>query len=234
MQKIMLCLAKPDKQDSSIWNPKIEQWANSLAKRFHACSYTLKDAHVADAHLLEMRFTTHPKDAIISLWADHAHDLDDVYAAAEQLGEFQAYGVMESAAIAIDFKLGRVEGMCQVALIKKPETLPRPDWLNAWLGDHTRVAIDTQSNFAYRQNVVAVPQPLKSAGSASWPLMDAIVEENFPAIAMTSREAFFAAEGDPEKFEEHQQIMMQSCAKFIDFEAFDCVPMSHYMVKNLS
>lgn len=230
----MLCLRRPESIPTTEWNTSIRELALSQADQFEACGYAVKDADVAPAHLLELKYTSHPNDAILSIWVEHAHSLDSFFNAVRELGEFQAYGVMESSAIPFEMEHGRVTGMCQVAFIKKPSTQARTEWLDAWLGDHTRVATETQSNFGYRQNVIAVPMPLKqrsSKDSSSWPLMDAIVEENFPTIAMTSREAFFDAEGDAERFEAHQQSMMQSCSKFIDFEVFDCVPMSQYVIK---
>ena len=231
MQKIMVCVQRPDSIEQTEWNREIKNLAEaSIEGNIQVTSYALIDKDVAPAHLLEMRYTEHPKDALFSIWSDNLLLVDPFLKSVAILGKFQAYAVMESAAIPHHPKAGRVDGMCQIALLKKPKTQARLEWQQAWLGEHTKVAIDTQSTFGYRQNVVALTLPLEQATQTNWPLMDAIVEENFPATAMTSREAFFAAEGDPEKFEHHQQIMMQSCFKFIDFEAFDCVPMSQYIV----
>lgn len=231
MQKIMICLGRPENTERNAWNSKVDQFLRSHETQFHGCGYALVDDAVSPAFLLEMRNTQHPKDAVLTLWADNPYELSGFFSALRKLATYQAYVVMESAAIPAQFELGRVTGMCQLAFIKKHENQSRQDWLEAWLGNHTAVAIDTQSNFAYRQNLVAFSLPLDDEKLPPWPLMDAIVEENFPVIAMTSREAFFDAEGDPEKFERHQQIMISSCLKFIDFDAFDCVPMSQYVVK---
>ena len=234
MQKLMACLQRPEGDDRQQWNARVAETIQAHASSFAACGYALVDEDVAPAHLLEMRNTIHPNDAVLSSWSENFYALDDYLADLQDLGAVQVYSVTESTAIPCAMQPGRVEGMCQVAFLKKPAAQPLSDWLKAWLGDHTRVAIDTQSNFAYRQNLVSVPLPLAQNDQLDWPLMDAIVEENFPAIAMTSREAFFAAEDDPDKFEEHQQIMMQSCFKFIDFENFDCIPMSQIIIKSLS
>ncbi|NND83307.1 MAG: hypothetical protein HKN50_12840 [Gammaproteobacteria bacterium] len=231
MQKTIACLARPSHSEPRSWKSDIEQLLLSYADQLTACGYAVDDKDVAPAHLLKMRFTEHPADAVLSLWSDNPYQLQAILNAASELGDCQAYSVVEYTAIACALNPGRIEGMCQMAFIRKPAPQPRPEWLAAWLGDHTQIAIDTQANFGYRQNVVAVALPLKQSKQPPWPLMDAIVEENFPAIAMTSREAFFDAIDDPEKFEQHQQAMMQSCARFIDFEAFDCVPMSQYIVK---
>ena len=54
-------------------------------------------------------------------------------------------------------------------------------WLDIWHNSHTRVAIDTQSTFGYRQNVVVRPLTYLA------PPIDAIIEENFPPAAMSDR-----------------------------------------------
>lgn len=230
MQKLMVCLARPEGSDRSAWNEAVRAAMQRHEHLFSACGYACVDEDVAPAHLLEMRNTAHPADALLSSWSENFYHLDGYFADLAELGGMQAYSVAESAAISLQSQPGRVAGMCQVALIKKPQALQRADWIRLWLGEHTQIAIDTQSTFGYRQNIVTVPLPLSRTEDSKWPLMDAIVEENFPAMAMTSREAFFNCEGDPEKFERHQQIMLQSCFRFIDFDAFDCVPMSQYIL----
>jgi hypothetical protein len=84
------------------------------------------------------------------------------------------------------------------------------------------VAIDTQSTFGYRQNYVV------RALTEAAPEVHAIVEENFPDEAMTSDHAFYAAPDDA-TLARHQQAMMDSCARFIDFERIDVIPMSEYL-----
>jgi hypothetical protein len=43
--------------------------------------------------------------------------------------------------------------------------------------------------------------------------------------------AFFAATGDPVKYEKHLKIMMESCVRFIDFDKIDVIPTSQFVVK---
>lgn len=233
MQKTMICLARPDDQPRDEWHASVRDLVSARTFEFRACSLCIPDEQVAAAHLLEMKNTQHPKDAVISIWSNDAFQLEEFLSELADSCQLQAYAVVESEPLAREQKVGRTAGMCQVAFIKKPTAMEKQDWFSLWLGDHTKVAIETQSTFGYRQNVVAVPLPLHCPQAPAWPLMDAIVEENFPSIAMTSREAFFDAEGDSEKFEKNQQLMMQSCFKFIDFEAFDCVPMSEYLLKTI-
>ena len=63
------------------------------------------------------------------------------------------------------------------------------------------------------------------------PVLDAVVEECFPAAAMTSPHAFFDAVGDDAKLQRHVQAMMDSCHRFIDFDAIDVVPTSQYVIR---
>ena len=231
MQKIMACIAQPGNITKSDWSIKITECIAKLDNSFPACSYTVADDAVSAADLLVMDNTEHPKDAVISFWVEDAYNLEPIYEQLSLLGDFQSYAVMESSPLLRTKDSGRVEGMCQVALLKKPQAMARQDWLDIWLGDHTKIAIDTQSTFGYRQNVVVTALPIPLNSEPEWPLMDAIVEENFPSIAMTDREAFFDSQGNAEQFEERQQAMMQSCFRFIDFETFDCIPMSEHIVE---
>ncbi len=121
---------------------------------------------------------------------------------------------------------GRLPGFCQVVFLQTPPRLSREEWLDIWQGSHTRVAIDTQSTFAYRQNVVV------RTLAAPEQRIDAVVEENFPEAAMTSDLAFYDAADDAE-LQARFKAMMESCARFIDFERMDVIPMSEYVFGEL-
>ena len=74
-----------------------------------------------------------------------------------------------------------------MALLRRPAELDQASWLQRWQHDHTPVAIETQSTFGYTQNAVVralTPNALPLAG---------IVEELFPAEAITDLKAFFGA-----------------------------------------
>lgn len=116
----------------------------------------------------------------------------------------------------------RMPGMNQVVLLQKPHSLSHEEWLKRWLDEHTPVAIRTQSTFGYRQNIVGRPLCDQS------PAIDAIVEENFPSEAMTSRHAFYNAGNDDQLLRKNQKEMFASVAKFVDLEKIDCLPMSEY------
>lgn len=104
----------------------------------------------------------------------------------------------------------------QIAFLKKPEAMDRQDWLRIWLDEHTKVAIETQSTFYYAQNIVA------RCLDDDAPQWDAIIEERFPAAALTSDHAFFDAATD-NALEFNRAAMMKSCARFIDFRAMNAI-----------
>jgi hypothetical protein len=122
----------------------------------------------------------------------------------------------------------RVYGMCQVVFMRRPAQLDRGKWLSIWQGSHTQVAIETQSTFGYRQNVV-----MPGLSEEVLPF-DAIVEENFPPEAMASDHVFYDTGGDQELLQQRMTAMLESCARFIDFEHIDVIPMSEYLIKPLA
>lgn len=178
------------------------------------------------------RMESHPPVpvAMVSLWVDYAGEASWQPLVSRLAARNSGYLVAEAEPLASarihPAAIGeRVYGMCQVAWLRKPAQLGRQEWLEIWKGGHTRVAIDTQSTFGYRQNVVV------QALSADAPPCDAIVEEHFPPEAMTSDHAFYDSGGDEALLQQRVSAMIESCARFIDFEHIDVVPMSEYLLK---
>ena len=121
---------------------------------------------------------------------------------------------------------GRVPGMCQVVFLQRPSRLGEQEWLAIWKDSHTSIAIDTQSTFGYRQNVI------ERALSEDAPALNAMIEENFPVGAMSSDHAFYGVpEGDDAALQANLEAMLQSCARFIDFDRIEVIPMSEYVLK---
>jgi hypothetical protein len=139
------------------------------------------------------------------------------------------YGYVVSESIILDSSekspLGlRSEGFSQVVFLEKPRTMSTFDWFDHWTNFHTKIAIQTQSNFIYVQNTV-----VRSLQKES-PSFIAIIEECFPSEAMTDPEVFYNAQNNPEQFAKHVQIMMDSCEKFIDFKKIEVIPTSRYRI----
>lgn len=189
------------------------------------------DEDVAPAARLRLE-TSRPLPAgLISIWADTAvrrRPFEEAMAA--DVPRMAGYLVTESEPI-VNTKHAvadgqRTPGMCQVAILRKPPRLRYEQWMEIWLGSHTQIAIDTQSTFGYRQNVIV--RPLTYAA----PRYDAIVEEHFPAEAMTDQSVFYDAVGDEAKRKANRKAMNDSCVRFIDFDKIDVVPMSEYNVRS--
>ena len=192
------------------------------------------DSAVAPAEGRRMLNTASAPDAVLSLWVDDAGAAGSWESLIDaRVSRRNGYQVVESEplvnqAVHPSAPGERVHGMCHVVFFRKPAAVGRAEWLAVWQGSHTRVAIDTQSTFGYRQNVVVREL---DAGS---PHFDAIVEENFPPGAMDSDHAFYDTGGDEALLQQRMGEMMESCVRFIDFDSIDVIPMSEYLVKPLA
>ncbi len=189
------------------------------------------DSEVEPAAGLRMVNTRPAMDAMLSVWLDssvYRAPIEELIAA--HCVRFAGYLVTESEPIVNQEHppvVGeRTFGMAQVVFLQRPQRLSEQQWLEIWHGSHTQVAIDTQSTFGYRQNVIA--RPLTYAAAP----YDAIIEENFPPEAMSSQHAFYGVEDDA-GLEKNRQAMIDSCVRFIDFDKIDCVPTSDYVLKSV-
>ena len=189
------------------------------------------DEDVAPAASLRMETTKPSITGLVSIWADTSirrRPFEEVLQGA--VARLVGYLVTESEPIVNTKHVAadgqRTPGMYQVVLLRKPPRLSHEQWLEIWLGSHTQVAIDTQSTFGYRQNVIV--RPLTPAA----PPCDAIIEEYFPAEAMTDPMVFYDAAGDEAKRKRHEKAMLDSVMRFIDFDKIDRIPMSEYTLKS--
>lgn len=233
MEKVMYPVWKYETDSSADFKQKLlgkvsEQLIGLGVRRLRI---NVVDEDVAPANPIRIENTRPPISGMISLWVDTAinrQPLEEVIKNA--VARLAGYLVTESEPI-VNTKYvvangQRTPGMSQVVFLQKPPRLSYQHWLEIWLVSHTQVAIDTQSTFGYRQNVIV--RPLTYAAAP----YDAIVEENFPEAAMTDRMVFFDSVGDEEKFKQRQQAMMESCVRFIDFGKIDCIPTSEYVMKS--
>jgi len=199
----------------------------------HGLRLCVADSAVEAAAGRRMEGCAPVPDAMLSLWVDFAgaaarwEPLIDAH-----VERMTAYLVTEGEPLVnqsvYPSRPGeRVYGMCHVVFLSTPAGMSYDDFLATWKDSHTQVAIDTQSTFGYRQNLV-VRKFSDDARSC-----DAVVEENFPPEAMSDDHAFYATGGDEAILQAHMRAMMESCARFIDFGTIDVIPMSEYLVKPL-
>jgi len=169
-----------------------------------------------------------PVAAVVSLWTQQCYG--DQMAAALRLlaGECDrlgAYLVTESVPLAAPaVEPGcRTPGLANIALLRRPAGLDQATWLARWQGDHTSVAIETQSTFGYTQNWVV--RTLTEGA----PEINGIVEELFPTEAITDLKAFFGAADDAE-LQHRLGRMVASTSAFGANENIDTVPTSRYVL----
>ena len=237
MEKLLYPLWKDDNQSADDFRdrllqdlaPQLQELAGVRSLRLNVV-----DSAVEAAAGRRMVSSDSGADALLSMWVDNAGAAASWEPVIDGcVSRRHGYQVVESEPlvnqVAHPSAPGeRVYGMCHVVFFRKPAKMDRDDWLAVWQGSHTRVAIDTQSTFGYRQNVV-----VRALDDVS-PWVDAIVEENFPPEAMTSDHAFYNTGGDEALLQARIQEMMDSCVRFIDFETIDVIPMSEYLLKPLT
>lgn len=189
------------------------------------------DSAVAPATPMRLMCTRPLPDALVTL-ALHTHlDRKGVEAAlAGAVPRFAGYLVSGSEPIPNTKQRARegerTPGYAQIALIQRPPRLTHEHWLEIWQGSHTKIAKETQSTFRYVQN------PVIRTLTHNAPRFDAIVEECFPAAAMTSQHAFYDAIGDDAKLDRNRKRMLESSGRFIDFDKIDVIPMSEYVIRS--
>jgi len=168
-----------------------------------------------------------PVVAVVSIWTQQCYGAQATAALdilAEECDQLGAYLVTESAPLpGPATELGfRTTGLANIALLRRPADLDVATWLNRWQLEHTPVAIETQSTFGYTQNwVVRTLTP-------GAPDFAAIVEELFPAEAVTDLGAFFGAADDAD-LQDRLGKMVASTSAFGANKNIDTVPTSRYV-----
>ena len=231
MEKVICALWRAEREARELFNARLLSALPAALRQAGAqhVRINLRDADVDPAEGLIQRWQAPQQDAVVQYWLPSANTLfrgpaDAVIA--RQGRQFAAWLVTESTIIANSAHLpspgARTWGWSQASFISFRQDMPRDAAVRHWHSHHTRVAIDTQSNFEYVQNIVVMPLTNDA------PAYDAFVEECFPAEAMTDPSAFFDAQDDTAKFAANLHAMNQSCAAFIDFSRIDIIPTSQF------
>jgi hypothetical protein len=203
-----------------------------LALGARSVQVNVADAAVEPAAGLKQTTAAGPIDAVVGVWVDTAIDdrrrpFDEAVAAVPGIARTAAYLVTESEPLRNSSQppdaSGRTPGFAQLVFLRCPSFLTHEAWVARWHDHHTDVALDTQSTFRYVQNVVT--RRLTPDG----PAIDAMVEECFPAGAMSDPRVFFDAEGDHDKLKRNLATMVESVSSFLDLDYLDVVPTSQYL-----
>jgi hypothetical protein len=188
----------------------------------------VRDSAVRDS-VMTLTTLDPPVTAVVSMWTQQCYG-DQIAAAltllAAECDQLAAYLVTESVPLPAQLEIGRrTTGLANIALLRRPVGLDQATWLARWQRDHTPVAIDTQATFGYTQNwVVRVLTP-------DAPDIAGIVEELFPAAAITDLKAFFGA-ADDDDLQHRISRMLASTTAFGANEDIDTVPTSRYVLKS--
>jgi len=229
MEKLAYQLWKKD--DDSLETFKealLNNLSKDIAQLVSALQINIADADVEPANNLAQSNYPPAQNAVLFIKVKSYFLADTLESYLEKITD-KVRGFVISESIILDNSekspLGsRSEGFSQVVLLEKPETMSAFDWFDHWINFHTKIAIQTQSNFIYVQNTVV--RPLQKAS----PSFIAIIEECFPSEAIIDQEVFYNAKNNPEQFAKHAQIMMESCEKFIDFKKIEVIPTSRYRI----
>ena len=218
----------------ALWGVENERLLRGLPGALSAAGATqirlnLQDDKVEPGAAL-LQVNTRPQmEAVVQFWVPttYAPSLETVHAALEKFStRYAAWLVVESTVIANTNDTSnfgeRRAGFSQLAFLGLPPRLTHDEWRTIWQGYHTRVAIETQSNIEYIQNLVV------RALTKNAPPFAGIVEECFPIEALTDPFVFFDAVGDQAKFDANLTTMMDSCGRFIDFDRIDVLITSQF------
>jgi hypothetical protein len=227
MEKVIAVLMRPEPDDD--WCDRLRgPVADALLDLgVGGLSVNVRDSAVAHS-LMTLTTLDPPVAALVSLWTQQCYGeqataaLKLLAAECEQLG---AYLVTEAVPLQAPLELGsRTTGLANIALLRRPADMDQATWLNRWQLNHTSVAIETQSTFGYTQNWVVRTLTADAPGIAG------IVEELFPAEAITDLKAFFGA-ADDKDMQDRLGRMVASTSAFGANENIDTVPTSRYVLK---
>ncbi len=231
MEKVIAALWKTESETRDAFNARLlaELPAKLEAAGASRVRINVEDAITDTGAMLRQTRGQPQHNATIQFWMPSANAIfrDKVDAVLKAAGaRFAAWLVLESTILPNKdhppATATRNRGWAQMAFLTRPARLNFEEWLAIWQDSHTRVAIDTQSNFEYVQNVVI------RALTPDAPPYAAIVEECFPEAALTDPFVFFDAVGDQNKFTANLSAMMESCNRFIDQGMIDVIPTSQY------
>lgn len=230
MEKVMILLWRPAALNDSAFRQRLAgPVADALGKLgAQRLQLNTADEAVQPAQQTRQVHGLPAFDAVLSLWLDSAARQYKAVEAClrDQVAGLAAYLVTESEPLRNTRHATepgqRTPGYSQVVLLQRPPRLAHAVWRDYWLNTHTDIAIRTQSTFRYVQNLV-----VRSLSCAA-PPWDGLVEECFPAAAMTSSLAFYAAGEDETLLRSNRKAMIESCLQFIDFDRIQVIPTSEY------
>ncbi len=229
VEKVILTLRGTDADDAWCARLRAHVAANLLDIGLPGLAINVRDAEVRDS-LMTLTTMDPPVVAFVSVWVQQSYGTQLQAANAlleKECRDVAAYLVTESVPLPPPPTVAgqRTAGLANVALLRRPADLDEDTWLSRWHLDHTPVAIETQSTFGYTQNAVV------RALTPGAPAISAIVEELFPADAISDLHAFFGA-ADDDDLRNRMERMLASTAAFGANENVDTVPTSRFVYRS--
>lgn len=193
----------------------------------HGLTVNLADDAIGDAVSARMTRLEPPLDGTLNFWLDSADDrgpYEEAIAAATSRSA--GYLVVESVPIVNRTQRAepgeRTPGINMIACLERPERIAWDAWIEHWHGPHRQVALETQCTFHYVRNVVV------RALTRSAPAWSGIVEEGFPAEAITDPMIWYKGNGSAEVMKRNLKRMIDSCRVFLDLDRVESHPLSEY------
>jgi hypothetical protein len=229
VEKVIITLRGAEADDAWCARMRGDVAADLLAAGLPGLAVNVRDGVVRDS-LMTLTTLDPPVVGFVSVWTQQCYG-DQVAAAIARLekeaDDVAAYLVTESVPLPppVTEPGRRCDGLANIALLRRPDTLDETTWRQRWHIDHTPVAIETQSTFGYTQNAVV------RALTPGAPTFAAIVEELFPHEAISDLSAFFGA-ADDHDLRDRMQRMAASTAAFGANRDVDTVPTSRYVFRS--
>ncbi|MFO7163184.1 MAG: EthD domain-containing protein [Mycolicibacterium hassiacum] len=229
MEKVIITLRRAGADDAWCDRLRTEVAADLLALDLPGVAINVRDAAVRDA-VMTLTTLDPPVAALVTLWTQQHYGVavrEALGRLADEAEQVAAYLVTESAPLPPPPTVPgqRSDGLANVALLRRPAGLDEATWRHRWLIDHTPVAIETQATFGYVQN------PVVRALTPDAPVIAAIVEELFPAAAVSDLHAFFGA-ADDDDLQDRMRRMLESTSAFGADRDIDTVPTSRYVFRS--
>lgn len=231
MEKLIYALWRDEGRPRDAFNAALlGEVADAIAPHVRALRINVRDDRLPQGSNPVFVVTEPQMEAAVQLWVDTAYPPARApieAALATVASRIEGWLVAESTPLPnrLHPPGQPTEGFSQVVFIEKPDALDHETWRRNWQDGHTEVAIVTQSNFEYVQNLVVRPVTDPAGPYA------AIVEECFPIAAITDKQLYYDAAGDPAKLAANEAAMLESCARFIGAQGCDCIPMRQYEIK---
>jgi hypothetical protein len=227
MEKVIAVLMRPEPDDDWCDRQRGPVAEALLELGIAGLSVNVRDSAVGHS-LMTLTTLDPPAAAVVSLWTQQCYGEQTTAALkllAAECDTLAAYLVTEAVPLPAPLQIGsRTTGLANIAMLRRPADMDQETWLHTWQLKHTSVAIETQSTFGYTQNWVVRSLTPAAPGIAG------IVEELFPAEAITDLKAFFGAADDSD-LQDRLGRMVASTTAFGANENIDTVPTSRYVIK---